>query len=156
MLASSPELLRLFELLGWLLARALIDGMHLDVHFNQAFYKSLLHLPVCFDDLESVDKALYDSLKDTMQMAPEEVEFLCYTFEVPDNSSLDEAAVHELKPGGADIEVTADNREEFVQLWAEWVLEGCVWQQREAVRRGFAATLPVRRPLRPFWRPWFD
>jgi hypothetical protein len=43
----------------------------------------------------------------------------------------------ELKPGGKDIVVTADNRQEYVRLYTRWALVTAVEQQFEAFRGGF-------------------
>ena len=162
---------RLFELFGWLLARALVDSVLLvranycylvllkhtsyisfrhqrrscvatfstialqDVHFQPAFYKDLLSeldtTEGCeLADLEACDKKLFDSLMQLLAMPEDEVEFVCYTFAIPDESSLEEGATRDLKPNGHSIEVTANNREEFVQLWSQWIMAGRVKNQR--------------------------
>jgi hypothetical protein len=93
---------RLFEAFGWLLARALVDSVLLDVHFQPAFYKSLLSeveeeeeeeeqqheissaAAGCeLADLEACDKKLYDSLTELLAMPEDEVELVCYTFSIP-------------------------------------------------------------------------
>ena len=145
---------RLFEAFGWLLARALVDSVLLDVHFQPAFYKSLLSdsgaapgagadAAGCeLADLEACDKKLFDSLTELLAMPEEEVELVCYTFSIPDDSSPTAGATRELKPNGS-IDVTAANREEFVQLWSRWIMVGRVEGQRASIRRGFEQVLPL-------------
>jgi hypothetical protein len=36
---------------------------------------------------------------------------------------------HELKPGGRDVEVTAENREEYVELYVQWLLVDSIAKQ---------------------------
>jgi|EP01043_Picozoa_sp_COSAG02_P064604 hypothetical protein len=68
-------------------------------------------------------------------MPEEEVELVCYTFAIPDDSSLVEGITRELKPNGNSIEVTANNREEFVRLWSQWIMIGRVEKQRASSKR---------------------
>ena len=42
----------------------------------------------------------------------------------------------ELKPGGADVPVTNDNREEYVRLYTQWILVESIQQQWRAFERG--------------------
>jgi hypothetical protein len=43
----------------------------------------------------------------------------------------------ELKPGGADVAVTAGNRREYVRLYTHWLLEASIEKQFSAFRSGF-------------------
>lgn len=63
------------------------------------------------------------------------MELVCYTFAIPDDSSLVEGITRELKPNGNSIEVTANNREEFVRLWSQWIMIGRVEKQRASSKR---------------------
>ena len=106
-----------------------------DVHFQPAFYKDLLSeldtIEGCeLADLEACDKKLFDSLTQLLAMPEDEVELVCYTFAIPDESSLEEGDTRDLKPNGHSIEVTANNRDEFVQLWSQWIMSGRVKSQR--------------------------
>lgn len=49
----------------------------------------------------------------------------------------------ELKPGGANIAVTAENRIEYIHLMAEWKLSRQVRLQTAAARRGLAGVVPL-------------
>ncbi|EGD79041.1 ubiquitin protein ligase E3 component n-recognin 5 [Salpingoeca rosetta] len=48
----------------------------------------------------------------------------------------------ELKPGGADIDVTAENVLEYVELYARFVLVGCVEKELQAMRSGLLSVIP--------------
>lgn len=52
-------------------------------------------------------------------------------------------STYELKPGGSDIPVTDDNKEEYVELMLRWRLDRGVAQPMEAFKKGFAEVLPV-------------
>eukprot|EP01050_Picozoa_sp_SAG11_P011254 SAG11_NODE_1179_length_5597_cov_3.257184_2_plen_591_part_00 len=138
----NPEHLQYFELLGKVIAKSIFDGVQLDVHFSPAFYKVLLNLPLGFADLESVDMELHKSLQYLHDNLIDD-QCLCLYF----TASYDEFGVaheDELKPGGAEIEVTDANKDEFIDLKTKWRLERRVEQQMEAVRRGFYQIMPER------------
>lgn len=40
-------------------------------------------------------------------------------------------------PGGSSVPVTTENREQYVQLYSEWLLETSIEQQFSAFARGF-------------------
>eukprot|EP00050_Salpingoeca_kvevrii_P001802 m.179937 g.179937 ORF g.179937 m.179937 type:complete len:110 (-) comp10461_c0_seq19:23-352(-) len=73
-----------------------------------------------------------------------------FTFEIS-HSVFGEVVEVELKPGGADIDVTNENRDEFVKLYVNYLLTDSVSQQFEAFHRGFhlvcgGIVLPLFRP----------
>jgi len=136
----NPEHLQYFELLGKVMAKSIFDGVQLDVHFSSAFYKSLLGMELAFDDLEKVDTDLHKSLQ---YLRDTEIDplCLCLFFTV----SYDEFGVVrdvDLKEGGRDIEVTDENKEEFIRLKMKWRLLDRVAEQRDAVCKGFYQVMP--------------
>ena len=50
---------------------------------------------------------------------------------------------HELKPGGSDILVTEDNKDEYVDLMVKWRLDRGVAEQMAAFKKGFSEVMPV-------------
>ncbi|VDI24269.1 Hypothetical predicted protein, partial [Mytilus galloprovincialis] len=58
------------------------------------------------------------------------------TFQVS-QSEFGSVKTVELKPGGADISVTKANREEYVQLYVDWVLNRSIYPQFQAFYHGF-------------------
>jgi hypothetical protein len=93
-----------------------------DVHFNSAFYKSLLGQPVGLSDLTEVDPQLHDSLA---WMLENPVEGLELYFNAT-HGHFGEECMIDLKEGGSDIPVTDDNKAEFVEIRAHWTLVGMV------------------------------
>lgn len=60
----------------------------------------------------------------------------CRTFEV-EFDYFGEIRTSQLKPGGADIPVTNDNRREFVELYTKWLLHDSIQTQFSAFAHGF-------------------
>lgn len=70
------------------------------------------------------------------------------TFSV-ENNSFGVLKVHELKPGGAGIPVTEDNKREYVKLYVNYRFMRGIEQQFLALQKGFSELIPATL-LRPF------
>ncbi|XP_029292525.1 E3 ubiquitin-protein ligase Itchy-like isoform X2 [Cottoperca gobio] len=59
-----------------------------------------------------------------------------------DKEILGEISTHELKPEGGDLQVTEENKEEYIRLVAEWRMSRGVEEQTQAFFEGFNEVLP--------------
>ena len=66
-----------------------------------------------------------------------------------DGESLGQTITTELKPGGADIHLTNDNKREYIELVNEWRFVNNVIRQINSFIEGFTSLLP-RELLRMF------
>jgi len=135
-----------FELAGVLVGLALYNSVLLDVRFPMAVYRKLLGLPLGLEDM--VDEELRKGLSQLLEYDDEgrnDVEdIFCLNFEV-NWSVLGEEKVIELKPGGSDIPVTRDNREEYVLLYVKWLLVDSVQHQWDAFETGVHRIMDASR-----------
>jgi hypothetical protein len=123
-----------FDRVGVLVGLALYNGVLLDVHFPEAVYRKMLDEPLGLEDL--VDKELKRGLQQLLDYEADDVEYVfCLTFEITWMDLGKEQKV-ELKPGGADIEVTNDNKEEYVLLYVKWLLVDSIRPQWDAFSSG--------------------
>lgn len=60
---------------------------------------------------------MYNSMKWILENDTTDV--LCHTFCV-EHTAFGEHITHELKPNGAEIQVTEDNKAEYVKLYVNW------------------------------------
>ena len=63
---------------------------------------------------------------------------------------LGEIKPHELKPGGSDIQVTEENKEEYLSLVCEWRMTRGIEEQTKAFLEGFNEVVPLE------WLQYFD
>ena len=68
---------------------------------------------------------------------PGDVEADLATFFSVEEENFGELQTHELKPGGSDVPVTNSNRQEYVELYTQWVLQDSVQTQFAAFSEGF-------------------
>ena len=134
-----------FALLGRIAGMALHHRELLDVPLSEAFLKAVLGYPIAVDDVASVDPEKCDNLRKMRAYTAEVLQAIDLTFAldtemgqqdfIVDASKREQASI-ELKPGGANIEVTPDHLEEYLQLYAEHHLIGAIREQVNAVRQG--------------------
>uniref|UniRef100_A0A665SX02 E3 ubiquitin-protein ligase n=1 Tax=Echeneis naucrates TaxID=173247 RepID=A0A665SX02_ECHNA len=136
----NPDHLKYFKFIGRFIAMALFHGKFIDTGFSLPFYKRILNKPLALKDLESIDPEFYNSLMWIKDNDIEECGLEMF-FSV-DKDILGEITTNELKPGGGDIQVTEENKEEYIRLVAEWRLSRGVEEQTQAFFEGFNEVLP--------------
>ncbi|KAJ2162164.1 hypothetical protein GGF46_000906 [Coemansia sp. RSA 552] len=132
----SPDALEEIRLTGQLIGLAVYNAVILDIHLPPALYKKLLGLPVTRDDLHEVDPALHHGLMQLLRLSSAELEFLERTFEV-EYEDLGEIRTRELVPGGAHTQLTADNRQLFIDKYVDFVFNVSCERQFAEFKRGF-------------------
>ncbi|KAK2142826.1 hypothetical protein LSH36_909g00076 [Paralvinella palmiformis] len=108
---ANPEHLHYFRFIGRVVGMAVYHGKLIDAYFIRPFYKMMLGRRITLDDLESVDEVYYNSLQWILENDPEPLEA---HFAV-DEEGFGEKKEIELKPGGKDILVTEENKQEYIE-----------------------------------------
>ncbi|KNC23411.1 hypothetical protein FF38_00766 [Lucilia cuprina] len=142
----NPDHLSYFHFVGRILGIAVFHGHCLDGGFTTPFYKQLLNKPITLSDIEGVDPELHRSL--TWMLENNITNVIESTFSV-ENNSFGALVVHELKPSGASIPVTEDNKREYVKLYVNYRFMRGIEQQFLALQKGFCELIPSHL-LRPF------
>ncbi|CAD0085821.1 unnamed protein product [Aureobasidium mustum] len=129
----NPEHLGYFKFIGRVVGLAIFHRRFLDAFFIGAFYKMILRKKVSLADMEGVDADFYRTLSWTLDNSVENVifEHFCVEDEV-----FGEKVTIDLKPGGRDIEVTDDNKREYVEIQKR------VEEQFNAFIQGFHELIP--------------
>jgi len=125
-----------FELVGLILGLAIYNFNIIDVHLPLAVYKKLVGTRTTIEDLAMFNPMLAKSLKEVLVMEGDLETILCRNFTV-ETQAYGETRTHELKPGGAQIPLTSSNRQEYVDLYVDWMLNASFRLSFEAFRRGF-------------------
>ncbi|KAI9990062.1 hypothetical protein PInf_020368 [Phytophthora infestans] len=134
--SDSLEATMEFELIGTLLGLAIYNAVILDVSFPHIVYKKLRGCSLGLEDLELALPDLGRGLRQLLKFEGD-VEGVYqrnfeYSYEV-----FGEVKTVDLKPGGSSIPVTNDNREEYVTLYVDYVLNKSVSRQYSAFHQGF-------------------
>lgn len=134
-----PDWQRLYSFVGTVLGMAVFHGKLFHSYFIGAFYKMLCDMPVELSDMKEYDESVYKSLKFIMNTTDctEDLELdftLSEQYETPTPTpggptptpgNPTNTRVVELKPNGASIPVTEENKAEYVKLAFEHYLTGC-------------------------------
>ncbi|XP_055542081.1 E3 ubiquitin-protein ligase Nedd-4-like isoform X2 [Wyeomyia smithii] len=135
----NEEHLNYFKFIGRIAGMAVYHGKLLDAFFIRPFYKMMLQKQIDLNDMESVDTEYYNSLLYIKENDPSE---LMLTFSV-DEESFGTMNQRELKPNGADIEVTNENKDEYIKMVIEWRFAARVKGQMQAFLDGFGSIVPL-------------
>ncbi|ABN66114.2 predicted protein [Scheffersomyces stipitis CBS 6054] len=137
--AINPEHLNYFKFIGRVVGLGVFHRRFLDAFFVGALYKMMLHKKVILQDMEGVDAEFYRSLKWILDNDITDV--LDLTFSAEDER-FGEIVEVDLKPGGRDIEVTEENKHEYVEFISEWKISKRVEEQFKAFIDGFNELIP--------------
>jgi len=144
----NPDHLHYFKFIGRFIAMALYHGKFIYSGFTMPFYKRMLNRKLTMKDIESIDPEFYNSL---IWVRDNNIEdcglemFFTVDFEL-----LGEIKPHDLKTGGADIQVSEENKEEYLGLVTEWRMTRGIEDQTKAFLDGFNEVVPLE------WLQYFD
>ncbi|KAK0048262.1 NEDD4-like E3 ubiquitin-protein ligase WWP1 [Biomphalaria pfeifferi] len=144
----NPDHLQYFKFIGRFIAMALYHGKFIDSGFTLPFYKRMLSKKLTIKDLETIDSEFYQSLLWVKENNIEDCGlelYFCADFEI-----LGKVEQHDLKPGGSEIKVTEENKEEYLNLMTNWRFTRGVEDQTKAFLEGFNEVVPLQ------WLQYFD
>ena len=108
----NPEHLNYFKFIGRVVGLGIFHRRFLDAYFIVSFYKMILHKKIIIQDLESVDAGLHRGL--TWMLENDITDVIEDTFSITEEH-FGEIVTVDLKEGGRDIEVTEDNKKDYVE-----------------------------------------
>ncbi|KAK6339056.1 hypothetical protein TWF696_009849 [Orbilia brochopaga] len=135
----NPEHLNYFKFIGRVVGLAIFHRRFLDAFFIGAFYKMILRKKVSLADMEGVDADFHRNL--TWTLENDITDILDLTFSTEDNR-FGETVTIDLKPNGREIEVTNENKKEYIDLITEWRISKRVEEQFNAFITGFNELIP--------------
>ncbi|WFD21238.1 HECT-type E3 ubiquitin transferase [Malassezia caprae] len=136
----NPEHLNYFKFIGRVLGLAIFHRRFLDAHFIVSFYKMILKKRITLSDMESVDADYYRSLQWMLDNPIAGV--MEETFSTMEDK-FGEMVTIELTPGGENIEVTDENKRDYVERMVEWRIVKRVEEQFRAFISGFSELIPL-------------
>lgn len=126
-----------FELAGTILGLAIYNGHILDLHLPLAVYKKLLDWEVTLEDFAQIDPQVGKSLKAILNYQNEDIsEVMGLTF-IVEYDSWGEKVCEELIPGGKDILITQSNKQEYVDMFVDFMMNISVSKWFTSFKKGF-------------------
>jgi len=127
-----------FRFCGRIIGLVIIHQHLLDAFFTRPFYKALLRSPCDLSDVEAMDSLFHQSM--TWMTENDITGALDLSFTVSEEI-FGQVTERELIPGGKEIEVTEQNKQEYVDQMVRWRVERGVAEQTESIVKGFNEVL---------------
>jgi len=139
--AIDPDDWKFFKFIGRVIGLAIFHKQYLSVFFTLLIYKKLLNKPLEFSDLKLVDYEMYRNLKQLKEN--EGAEYLYLTFQMEIEDCFGHHSTIELKPNGANIDVTDENKHEYIDLIVKNKLSNTNdREQMNYLKQGFYEIIP--------------
>ena len=154
-LNNNRKAIKLFKLLGFIIARSIYDDRLLDFPLSKVFWNLLLNKGVKFSDIKFIDKDLYKFLEDILNLIKQKKEIIEKDKDISDEElekkvlyngqQLSSADIYftfpgydiDLKPNGKNILLCIKNMEEYVNLIYDFIFYKGINKVTEAFREGF-------------------
>jgi len=127
-----------FTLIGIVLGLAIYNNVILDLHLPSVIYRKLAGKKGLLEDLKDFKPSVHQGLLDLLNYQGNDMEdVFVQPFQISYTDLFDTIITTELKEGGANILVNQENKQEYVDLYADFLLNKCVQKQFLALKRGF-------------------
>ncbi|XP_077983579.1 ubiquitin-protein ligase E3A-like [Glandiceps talaboti] len=141
-----------FTLIGIVLGLAIYNNIILDVHFPMVVYRKLLGKKGIFMDMQDSHPVLFNSLQSLLDYEDDVEETFMQTFQISLQDLFGAPLTFDLKENGSSCPVNNKNREEFVELYADYILNKSVEKQFRAFLRGFMMVTD-ESPIKQWFTP---
>ncbi|KAK9871311.1 hypothetical protein WA026_011579 [Henosepilachna vigintioctopunctata] len=142
-----------FTLIGIVLGLAIYNNVILSVNFPMVLYRKLMGKRGSFEDLLDWNPVLYNSLQQLLSYRGADIEdVFMQTFRISYEDVFGTVISYDLKENGDEIKVTQENKHEFVELYADFLLNKSVEKQFRAFYKGFQMVVD-ESPLELLFRP---
>ncbi|KAF9423179.1 Ubiquitin-protein ligase E3B, partial [Entomortierella beljakovae] len=133
--------LELFRLFGKMLGKAMYEGLLIEVKFANFFLSKILGRTVFLDEMRSYDEQVFQNLM-FVKKYDGDVEDLGLTFSL-DEEIFGTHRTIELMAGGKDVDVTKDNRINYIFKVSDYRLNKQIHDQSKAFIDGFRSVIPL-------------
>ncbi|KAI9302329.1 hypothetical protein BJ944DRAFT_290241, partial [Cunninghamella echinulata] len=134
-----PNHIQLFEFIGKMIGKAVYEGILLDCQFARFFLAKLLGRNIFLEALQELDEDIWKNLI-FLKHYEGNAEDLGLTFST-DEEVFGQIKTKELKYRGQHIDVTNENKLEYVYLMADYKLNQQAWEQTKAFLNGFRSII---------------
>ncbi|XP_055679804.1 probable E3 ubiquitin-protein ligase HERC4 isoform X2 [Lutzomyia longipalpis] len=127
----------MYTLIGILCGLAIYNFTIIDLPFPLALYKKILQEAVDLSDLKELSPTVGASMEEILAYEGDDLEqVFCVTFSITEEVFGERRTV-DLKPNGRNIGVTQENKEEFVNLYIDYVFNRSCKTHFEGFDMGF-------------------
>ena len=132
--------------IGKVLAKALLENLTVNCCFNKIIYQLFLNEKIVWEkDLVFIDKPLYNSLKNLVELKnenPDSIETFGIYFSIQSNSGFSFIDTIELISNGNSILVTKDNLNVYIEKRIDYLIKSQK-PSVDALRKGFSSIISL-------------
>ena len=132
-----------YEFIGKLLGKALLENLTVNCCFNKIIYQLFLNEKITLNDLVFIDKPLYNSLKNLIEMKNNGEDLslfeLYFSIQYYENNKF---ITDELIENGNNILVTSDNLNNYIEKRIEYLIK-TQKNSVELIKKGFNSIIPL-------------
>ncbi|KAG5879073.1 hypothetical protein JTB14_023897 [Gonioctena quinquepunctata] len=126
-----------YFLIGMILGLAIYNFTIIDIPYPLALYKKLLNEPISLNDLKGLSPTMANALQSLLDYKERDMsDVFGLSFEIT-RVAFGETVTIPLKPNGSDITVTQENKQEYVDLYINYIFNESVKLQYQAFHTGF-------------------
>ncbi|XP_011257668.1 probable E3 ubiquitin-protein ligase HERC4 isoform X1 [Camponotus floridanus] len=127
----------MYFLIGLLCGLAIYNFIIIDLPFPLALYKKLLGESVGLNDIKDMSPVIAKSMQSILDYNESDFEeVFCLNFEIT-REVFGEQKSFDLIPGGSKVSVTLKNKQQYVNLYIDYILNKSVESQFKAFHKGF-------------------
>ena len=134
--------------IGKVLAKALLENLTVNCCFNKIIYQLFLNEKIVWEkDLVFIDKPLYNSLKNLVELKnenPDSIETFGIYFSIQSNSGFSFIDTIELISNGNSILVTKDNLNVYIEKRIDYLIKSQK-PSVDALRKGFTSIISLEQ-----------
>ncbi len=132
-----------YEFTGKILGKALLENLTVNCCFNKIIYQLFLNEKITLNDLVFIDKPLYNSLKNLIEMKKNGEELsvleLYFSIQYYENNKL---ITDELIENGNNTLVTSNNLDNYIEKRIEYLIK-TQKNSVELIKKGFNSIIPL-------------
>ena len=141
------EDISMFHMIGVICGLAIYNFTIINLPFPLVLYKKLLDenkkYKATLDDLDDLSPSLAKGLKDVLAYEGEDLEdVFCLNFSISEQS-VGMTMTENLIKDGADVAVTQSNKQEYVDLYCDYIINSGIAKQYDAFQAGFHRVIVI-------------
>ena len=113
----------------------------IDVKLTTTLYKRILGEKALLEDLKDIDPVHHKSL---LWMLKNDITDVIFETFAVEHEAFGSKVSSELMPGGGEIDVTEENKEDYVNAYLDFRFHKSCGQQIQALRKGFFEVVPEK------------
>ncbi|KAF0765438.1 ubiquitin-protein ligase E3A isoform X1 [Aphis craccivora] len=141
-----------YSLIGLIVGLAIYNNVILNINLPMVVYRKLLGKRCTFNDLQDWNQELYNGLKNLLDYEEDDIEeMFMQTFRICYKDAFGEIVYHDLIDNGDNVTVNHMNKKEFVNKYADFLLNESIGIQFNAFYRGFQNVMEESPLQYLFW-----